>query len=71
MDAVEFVEWIIGRPLLYSEKAWVDVMEYCRLNNLKMVGAIGRDGKWHIRFVPKKPPTAKQLIELVKEKENG
>lgn len=71
MDAVKFVEGIVGRPLLYSEKAWLDIMEYCRCNNLKLVGAIGRDGRWHLRFVPKKPPTYKQLIEVVKEKEDG
>ena len=71
MDAISLVEWIIGRPLLDPEKKWLDIMEYCRCNNLKLVGAIDRDGRWHLRFVPKEPPTYEQLIEVVKEKENG
>ena len=56
----------LHRPL----HSYPSIIEYCKLHNLKLAGVIGRDGKWHFRFVPKEPPTAKQLIEVVKEKDN-
>ena len=59
------------RELYRPLSSYPSINEYCKIHNVQLVGVIGRDGKWHFRFVPKEPPTYEHLIELVKEKENG
>lgn len=59
----------IHRPL----SSYPSFKEYCDYHNVQLMGVLGRDGRFHLRFVPKpkKPVTAEELIELVKEKENA